>query len=79
MRNALQIFQAEDPQGYELLQVAAQLSQSEKVPPAQRMSLFLSIYDAVGPYLDKAAEEATPPAEEKPKYRWHNGARVKVK
>ena len=75
-RNALQIFQAEDPAGYELLKLAAELSRSEKVPVAQRMSLLIEISETVAPYLVKAAAEAF----EKPKYeyKWVNGARIKT-
>lgn len=77
-RNALQIFQAEDPVGYEVLRVAAELSRSEKIPPVQRAVLLIEIADAVAPYIVKAAAEASID-EVKPKFRWVNGARIKVK
>lgn len=77
-RNALQIFKAEDPDGFSLFEIAAKLSRSDKVPVEQRMGLIISIADTVAPYLIKAAAEALQ-VEEKPKYQWVNGARVKIK
>jgi len=77
-RNALEIFQAEDPEGFQLLQVAAQMSRSEKVDPIDRLVLLAEISTAVGPYMIKAAVEQLA-EEEKPKYEWRNGARVRVK
>lgn len=81
-RNALQIFQAEDPQGFLMLELAAQLSRSEKVPPLQRAVLLIEISNTMAPYLVKAAAESFEPVVDpnaKPKYTWVNGARVKIK
>lgn len=80
-RNAFQIFQAEDPQGYAVLQVAAEMSRSEHVPPMHRAILLIEISEAVAPYLIKAAAESVTESIEEaktPKYEWRRGARVRV-
>lgn len=77
-RNALQIFKDEDPAGYHIMEVAAQMTRSDKVSAHEKLVLLVQISDVVAPYLVKAAAEAAAEIPEKPKYRWVNGARVKV-
>lgn len=58
----------------------AENGRNETLPVAKRMQAYALVSDLMAPLMIEAAAESLVPKEDnKPKYRWVNGARIKVK
>lgn len=81
MTNFLKVMQETDPKAFARATDLAHMSKDPELDPILRAVVFMELHDLCYPFMLEATNQnlAATPAEQKPQYKWVNGARVRIK